>query len=83
MRVGRAGPTAKLGQGVVLAVGGLKRDEHYVVSSYAPSPTPAELVREPATYPTALVEPCIKAGTSEITAVALMRCHSMPSSCTN
>src|SRR5207253_6906482 len=37
------GPRADLGQGVVLALGGLQRNEHYVVSSYAATPTPAEL----------------------------------------
>ena len=50
-------PRADVGQGVVLALNGLHRDEHYVVSSYAPTPTPAELVRVPASYPKALTRP--------------------------
>ena len=54
MRDNVGGPRADLGQGVVLALSGLHRDEHYVVSSYAATPTPAELVRAPASYPTAL-----------------------------
>jgi transglutaminase-like putative cysteine protease len=57
MRNNVAEPKADLGQGVVLALGGLRRADHYVVSSYAPSPTPAELVRAPAEYPTALTRP--------------------------
>jgi transglutaminase-like putative cysteine protease len=57
MRNNVRGPKADLGQGVVLALSGLHRDEHYVVSSYAPSPTPAELVRAPASYPIALTRP--------------------------
>jgi transglutaminase-like putative cysteine protease len=51
------GPKVDLGQGVVLALRGLHPDEHYVVSSYAPSPTPAELVRAAAVYPRALTRP--------------------------
>jgi protein-glutamine gamma-glutamyltransferase len=54
MRDNVRGPKVDLGQGVVLALRGLHRGEHYVVSSYAPSPTPAELVRAAPTYPTAL-----------------------------
>jgi protein-glutamine gamma-glutamyltransferase len=57
MRNNLAEPKAELGQGVVLALSGLHRDERYVVSSYVPSPTPAELVRAPASYPTALTRP--------------------------
>jgi transglutaminase-like putative cysteine protease len=57
MRDNVGGPKADLGQGVVLALTGLQRDEHYVVSSYAPSPTPAELVRTSASYPRALTRP--------------------------
>jgi transglutaminase-like putative cysteine protease len=52
-----AEPKVGLGQGVVLALGGLRRDERYVVSSYAPNPTPAELVRTSASYPSALTRP--------------------------
>jgi transglutaminase-like putative cysteine protease len=57
MRDNVGDPRAEVGQGVVLALGGLHRDEHYVVSSYVPSPTPAELVDAPASYPTALTRP--------------------------
>lgn len=42
------------GQGVAHAVGGLPRDETYMVSSYVTRPTPAQLVRVPAVYPGAL-----------------------------
>jgi transglutaminase-like putative cysteine protease len=48
---------AYAGQGVSLVIGGLQRDEHYTVSSYAPRPTPAQLVRIPASYPLALTKP--------------------------
>jgi transglutaminase-like putative cysteine protease len=57
MRDNVGGPKADLGQGVVLALSGLQRDERYVVSSYAPSPTPPELVSTSASYPTALTRP--------------------------
>jgi transglutaminase-like putative cysteine protease len=50
-------PKVDLGQGVVIALGGLQRDDHYAVSSYVANPTPAELVPDPATYPTALTRP--------------------------
>ena len=45
------------GQGVALAIGGLQRGEHYAVASYAPQPTPEELVRVKAVYPKALTRP--------------------------
>jgi transglutaminase-like putative cysteine protease len=45
------------GQGVSLAIGGLQRDQDYSVGSYVPQPTPAQLVRVPASYPHALTEP--------------------------
>jgi len=45
------------GQGVALAIGGLHRGEHYAVWSYAPQPTPEELVRVKAVYPKALTRP--------------------------
>jgi hypothetical protein len=45
------------GQGVSLVIGGLHRDQHYTVWSYAPRPTPEELVRVPPSYPRALTKP--------------------------
>ncbi|MGZ4369626.1 MAG: DUF3488 domain-containing protein, partial [Gaiellaceae bacterium] len=45
------------GQGVFRVIGGLHRGEHYSVYSYAPRPTPQELVHVPATYPRALTLP--------------------------
>ncbi|MDQ2968447.1 MAG: DUF3488 and transglutaminase-like domain-containing protein [Actinomycetota bacterium] len=45
------------GQGVSRVIGGLHRGQHYSVSSYAPRPTPDELVRVPASFPKALTEP--------------------------
>lgn len=45
------------GQGVALVVGGLRRDEHYSVWSYAPRPTPEELVRVAPSFPKALTRP--------------------------
>jgi transglutaminase superfamily protein/transglutaminase TgpA-like protein len=45
------------GQGVSRVIGGLQRDQHYSVSSYAPRPTPEELVRVAASYPRALTKP--------------------------
>ena len=48
---------AYAGQGVTLAVGGLQRDEQYSIRSYVPKPTPAQLVRIPASYPRALTRP--------------------------
>jgi protein-glutamine gamma-glutamyltransferase len=50
-------PKGNVGQGVVIAFGGLHRDDHYTVSSYVANPTPTELVRDPATYPRALTRP--------------------------
>jgi protein-glutamine gamma-glutamyltransferase len=44
------------GQGVSLVIGGLHRDQHYTVWSYAPRPTPEELVRVPPSYPRALTK---------------------------
>jgi len=48
---------AYAGQGVSRVIGGLHRDQHYAVWSYAPRPTPAELVRVPPSYPRALTKP--------------------------
>jgi hypothetical protein len=45
------------GQGVARVIGGLHRDQHYAVLSYAPRPTPEELVRVPPSYPNALTRP--------------------------
>jgi transglutaminase-like putative cysteine protease len=53
--LGRA--AAYEGQGVSLVIGGLHRDQHYAVRSYAPRPTPRELVRIPASYPRPLTRP--------------------------
>jgi transglutaminase-like putative cysteine protease len=46
-----------MGQGVVRALEGLRRDEHYTVWSYTPRPTPEQLVRVQPVYPTALTRP--------------------------
>jgi transglutaminase-like putative cysteine protease len=53
--LGRA--AAYEGQGVARVIGGLHRDQRYAVWSYAPRPTPAELVRVPSSYPAALTRP--------------------------
>jgi len=45
------------GQGVALVIGGLRRNQHYAVWSYAPRPTPQELVRVQPSYPRALTKP--------------------------
>jgi transglutaminase-like putative cysteine protease len=45
------------GQGVARVIGGLQRGQHYSVSSYAPRPTPEELVRVPPSYPRVLTKP--------------------------
>jgi transglutaminase-like putative cysteine protease/MFS family permease len=45
------------GQGVSRVIGGLQQGQHYSVSSYAPRPTPEELVRVPPSYPRALTKP--------------------------
>jgi transglutaminase-like putative cysteine protease len=45
------------GQGVARVLGGLHRDQRYTIWSYAPRPTPAELVRVQPTYPRALTQP--------------------------
>jgi len=45
------------GQGVFRVPGGLHRDQRYTISSYAPRPTPAELVRVQPSYPRALTQP--------------------------
>jgi protein-glutamine gamma-glutamyltransferase len=53
--LGRA--AAYEGQGVARVIGGLQRDQHYAVWSYAPRPTPEELVRVPPSYPKVLTRP--------------------------
>jgi transglutaminase-like putative cysteine protease len=50
-------PVEYRGQGVAVLSEGLKRDQRYTIWSYAPSPTPAQLVRSPAAYPRALTAP--------------------------
>jgi transglutaminase-like putative cysteine protease len=50
-------PVRYVGQNVFVLPDGMKRGQRYSISSYAPSPTPAQLVRSPAVYPTALTAP--------------------------
>jgi transglutaminase-like putative cysteine protease len=50
-------PAVEEGDGVVTVVDGLHRDQRYSVWSYGPRPTPAQLVRVSATYPSALTKP--------------------------
>jgi transglutaminase-like putative cysteine protease len=45
------------GQGVTRVIGGLRRNQSYGVWSYAPRPTPQELVRVLPSYPNALTRP--------------------------
>jgi transglutaminase-like putative cysteine protease len=47
-------PVHYLGQNVLFLPDGLKHGQRYSIWSYAPSPTPAELVRSPAVYPSSL-----------------------------
>jgi transglutaminase-like putative cysteine protease len=47
-------PAVSRGDSVVTVVDGLQRDQRYTIWSYAPRPTPAQLVRVPAAYPRAL-----------------------------
>jgi hypothetical protein len=54
---GLAGQAAYEGQGVFRVIGGLHRDQHYSVYSYAPRPTPQELVGIPPIYPRELTRP--------------------------
>jgi transglutaminase-like putative cysteine protease len=44
-------------QGVVRLISGLRRGERYTIWSYSPRPTPAQLVRVPASYPRPLTRP--------------------------
>jgi protein-glutamine gamma-glutamyltransferase len=50
-------PVLDEGQSVLEVLNGLHRDEQYSIWSYAPQPTPAQLVRIPAAYPRALTKP--------------------------
>jgi transglutaminase-like putative cysteine protease len=50
-------PVRYLGQGVAIFPDGVKRGQRYTMVSYAPSPTPAQLVRSAAVYPRALTAP--------------------------
>jgi transglutaminase-like putative cysteine protease len=50
-------PAADVGQGVRIALGGLKRGERYIAWSYAPQPSAEDLVRLRASYPRALTRP--------------------------
>jgi transglutaminase-like putative cysteine protease len=50
-------PVRYAGQSVLLVPDGLKRGQRYSIWSYAPSPTPAELVNSPAIYPASLTAP--------------------------
>jgi transglutaminase-like putative cysteine protease len=50
-------PAIPNGDGVVTVVEGLHRDQRYSVWSYAPRPTPAQLVRIAAAYPRQLTRP--------------------------
>ncbi len=45
------------GQGVAHVLEGLRRDQRYAIWSYAPTPTPQQLVRVPPSYPSALTRP--------------------------
>lgn len=50
-------PAVQVGQNVALAADGLQHGQRYTVWSYAPQPTPQQLVRSPAVYPAALTAP--------------------------
>jgi len=50
-------PAVIRGQGLIHMIDGLHRDQRYTVWSYAARPTPAQLVRIPATYPRQLTTP--------------------------
>ncbi|HSC72698.1 MAG TPA: transglutaminaseTgpA domain-containing protein [Gaiellaceae bacterium] len=50
-------PAVANGDGVVRVVDGLHRDQRYTIWSYTPRPTPAQLVRVPASYPRVLTKP--------------------------
>jgi transglutaminase-like putative cysteine protease len=50
-------PVFSAGQGVAVVPDGLHRDQRYTIWSYAPRPTPEQLVRVPARYPVAITRP--------------------------
>jgi transglutaminase-like putative cysteine protease len=50
-------PALNDGQGVSRVLNGLHRGQRYTIWSYAPEPTPEELVRVPPSYPRALTQP--------------------------
>jgi transglutaminase-like putative cysteine protease len=50
-------PVRYLGQSVSVVRGGLKRGQRYSIWSYAPSPTPTQLVRSRPVYPRVLTAP--------------------------
>src|SRR3954470_6001579 len=50
-------PVTDQGQGVLRVAEGLRRDQRYSIWSYAPRPTPAQLVRAQGVYPSALTRP--------------------------
>jgi transglutaminase-like putative cysteine protease len=50
-------PSLRPGQNVGIAADGLKYGQRYIAWSYAPEPTPEQLVSSPATYPRALTQP--------------------------
>jgi transglutaminase-like putative cysteine protease len=50
-------PVLDMGQGVSMVIDGLHRDQRYSIASYAPRPTPAQLVRVRGVYPRALTKP--------------------------
>jgi protein-glutamine gamma-glutamyltransferase len=63
-----SGQAAYEGQGVFRVIGGLHRGQHYTVYSYAPNPTPEELVRVPSSYPEALTRPRSELDVAGVTA---------------
>jgi transglutaminase-like putative cysteine protease len=50
-------PVRYVGQNIAIVPGGLKHGQRYSIWSYAPSPSPAQLVQSPAAYPSALTLP--------------------------
>jgi protein-glutamine gamma-glutamyltransferase len=50
-------PVRYVGQSVAIVPDGLKRGQRYSIWSFAPSPSPAQLVESPAVYPAALTGP--------------------------
>jgi transglutaminase-like putative cysteine protease len=50
-------PVRYIGQSVAVVPDGLKRGQRYSIWSFAPSPSPAQLVQSPAVYPAPLTAP--------------------------